>query len=118
MKNQNKETNKEIPKTCPHGWGETFKYHCDQCKNKGEITTEDRLKAIEILVGGDYGQDADWYSCFEKKTKALSREKLEEFVIEFGKIITNVYVISHGGNSKCCEGKGAELVSNLLNIKI
>jgi len=80
-----------------------------------EITTEDRLKAIEILVGGDYGLDAEWYSHFEKKTKALSREKIEEFVIEFGKIITNVYIISHGGNSECCKGKGEEIVSLLLN---
>ena len=78
-------------------------------------TIKDRLKAIEVLVGGDYGLDAEWYSHFEKRTKQLSREKLEEFVIEFGKIITNVYVISHGGNSECCKGKGKEIVDLLLN---
>ena len=47
-----------------------------------QITTEDRLKATEILVSGDYGMDAEWYSHFEKKTKALSRKKLYEEGIE------------------------------------
>ena len=83
---------------------------------KKEITIKDRLKAIEILVGGDYGMDAEWYSHFEKRTKELSREKLVDFVVEFGKIITSVYVISHGGNSKCCGGMGKEIVESLINI--
>ena len=81
-----------------------------------EDTAENRLKAIEMLVGGDYGLDAEWYSHFSKKLKGLSREKLEEFVVEFGKIITNVYILSHGGNSECCKGKGKEIIELLSTI--
>ena len=81
---------------------------------KKEITTKDRLEAIEILVGGDSGLDAELYSHFEGKTKGLSREKLEEFVVTFGKIITNVLIISHGGVSECCKGKNEEIVKALL----
>ena len=79
-------------------------------------TAENRLKAIEVLVGGDYGLDAEWYNHFSKRN--LSREKIEDFVVEFGKIITNCYVISHGFNSKCCKGKGKEMMEFLLQDEV
>ena len=83
-------------------------------KKMTKDTAENRLKAIEILVGGDYGLDAEWYSHFSKKLKSLSREQLEGFVIEFGKIITDCYILSHGFNSVCCKGKGEETMELLL----
>jgi len=82
-------------------------------KKMTKDTAENRLKAIEILVGGDYGLDAEWYSHFS--VKSLSRGKLEEFVIEFGKIITDCYILSHGFNSVCCKGKGEETMELLLS---
>ena len=76
-------------------------------------TVENRLRAIEAVVGGDYGMDAEWYSHFSNRRKKLSREKLEEYVEEFGKMITICYLLAHGGNSECCKGKGKEYLEIL-----
>ena len=87
-------------------------------KNKLNIrdTAKNRLRSIEVLVSGDCAMDAEWYSHFSRRLKSLSREKLEEMLVEFGKIITNCHTVSHGYNSKCCKGQGKEIMDSLLRF--
>ena len=80
-------------------------------------TSLNRLKAIETLVGSDFGLDAEWYSAFPEKMKGLSRKRLEEMIVDFGKTITDCYVISHGFVAKCCKGRHFKDVKDLLEIR-
>jgi hypothetical protein len=73
-------------------------------------TAKTRLQAIEGLVGGDYGLDAEWAVAFAQSIKKASRKDLEKAVVDFGRIINDCYVIAHGWNSKCCRGKGKEFL--------
>lgn len=74
-----------------------------------------RIKAIEVLVGGDVAFDIDaWrYGINKIKTKEDALKMLKDA----SEIIGNVYKLSHGWNSKCCKGSGAHLIEPLLKSK-
>ena len=77
---------------------------------KYEDTLKNRMKAIESCVAMDGAFDID---CIVYRNKFLlqePKEKLIELLKSADKIITDVYKLSHGYNSKCCKGNGAKLI--------
>jgi hypothetical protein len=78
-------------------------------------TAKNRLKAIESLVGGGCGLDAEWDYAFPEELKKYTRKGLEKQLSLYGKVITDIYILSHGFNSKCCKGKGYEMLKPLID---
>jgi hypothetical protein len=75
----------------------------------------DRLVAIDYLTGFDLGLSAEEYSYLNPASLNESgKERLLQDCINFGKLITDCSVIAHGAISKCCVGRGEDLVKQVL----
>jgi hypothetical protein len=76
-------------------------------------TANNRLKAIELLLTCCGGEDIE-YNCLPKIIKKLPRKELEESLKTANKLLIDSYKLSHGFVSRCCKGKGRELMKALL----
>ncbi len=77
-----------------------------------EDTAENRLKAIsDRIYGGDDVLDVDAAASIHPP-KTL--EEAQEIIVSAAKIIGDVGILAHGYVSKCCKGKGRELMEGIL----
>ncbi len=75
-------------------------------------TLKNRIKAIESAVAMDEAFEIDCAAAFHPEK--LNKKTLLKLLKLSDSIITDVYHLSHGYNSKCCKGKGADKISPLI----
>lgn len=75
-------------------------------------TLKNRFKAIESLVSLDEAFEIDCAVAFHPEK--LSKKKLVSLLKLADKVIIDTYHLTHGFSSKCCKGKGANLIEPLI----
>lgn len=69
-------------------------------------TKLNRLRAIHSIAAID-GEPISWAVLGAEK---MSARRLRERLKEADKALSHIYNLAHGGLSKCCAGRGSELI--------
>lgn len=79
------------------------------------IEMKERMSAIELAVSGDFMQDMECklYLNGGRDKNTFTQEEAHEMV----KLLLDVFSISHGAVSPCCEGKHMDIVKSYLKRK-